>query len=121
VFIIVCCLFVLNIVYSNTIPIDKPKKQHKKQIKEQQIKQIKEQPKTSTKTRLRFRKDLVEKYELKIENKLIGMTYEQAKQEYQYIRIIQKDEQRFVVTQDYKPNRLNLILKNNIVITVTRG
>jgi len=44
-----------------------------------------------------------------------------AKAEGRPARIIQEDHQRFMVTKDYRPNRLNFIVKQGIITGISKG
>ena len=54
---------------------------------------------------------------------MVGQTLESAQKELKNkdYRIVRVDNIPRVVTCDYKPERLNLIIKNNIIIDVYNG
>lgn len=54
---------------------------------------------------------------------LIGKTYEEAQEllRNEKYRVTFNDEKPFIVTTDFKPERYNLSLQNNIVMNVSFG
>ena len=60
-----------------------------------------------------------------IESSYVGLAkeeaFEKAKLSGTPCRLVKEDEAFYIVTQDFRPERLNFYIKRNIVITVTRG
>ena len=55
-------------------------------------------------------------------DKLIGKTLEEAKSLTTLdIRVIRMDEQMFMVTQDFRTNRVNVQIDNNIITSISIG
>lgn len=54
---------------------------------------------------------------------LEGLSLEEVKEQLKdkEYRIISIDDKHFIITRDYNPERLNLVIDNHIVVRVTRG
>lgn len=57
----------------------------------------------------------------KLVGKSIGFAHEYCQAENLECRVIVNDEKHFVITHDYHPDRLNLEVKEGIVIKITNG
>jgi len=57
-----------------------------------------------------------------MENSYVGISLDDFMKLYKGdFRIVQNNEKNFIVTRDFKPERLNLTLENNIIVKVTTG
>lgn len=59
------------------------------------------------------------------DNFVVGMLYEDVKAMYDdnniSHRIVQKDGKHYIVTRDFKPERRNLVVNDDVVASVSRG
>jgi len=51
----------------------------------------------------------------------LSLCEDQQKLKDKEYRIISIDDKHFIITRDYNPERLNLVIENHIVVRVTRG
>jgi hypothetical protein len=53
-----------------------------------------------------------------IDQKVVGLTLEEAKKLWDDIRVIEEDETRYFGTTNFRPMRMNVIIKNGKITSV---
>ncbi len=59
--------------------------------------------------------------ELEKKNELIGLTYEEAKQFNYDMRVYCEDGENYMLTMDFKPNRINVEITNGLITNLHLG